>query len=322
MGKKVALLGCKGTTLDMLSDFTRRTGVQISQVITLPSNLGRRNNVAFFRGNEIRQHCKETGTACYTVNSYSLNDNEDITFFQNAGIDLLLVIGWERLLPDLVLSSLGLFACGMHGSPYGLPKGRGRSPMNWSLIDGHELFLSSLFRYTPGTDDGNIIGSRMFEINEFDTIATLHLKNRICMTDLLVTYLPNILRGQHHETPQPPTLPTFFPKRTKDDGRIDWRQTTKQIYNLIRAVASPYPGARTSVNGREVIIWEAIPFSRAIFPGHYKEGQILDVSVAGECFVVSTGDGSLLIQRFEGISVKNLEPERNLTCRQCDKFCE
>ena len=72
--------------------------------------------------------------------------------------DLLCALGWGRLVPEAVLQMLGKFACGMHGSAFGLPRGRGRSPMNWSIITGHNRFITSLFRYTPGMDDGDILG--------------------------------------------------------------------------------------------------------------------------------------------------------------------
>ena len=176
---KITLMGCKGTTLDLLNNIISEKAFNIDLVITLPENLGEKHGVAFYRGSEIVNYCKDKSIPVHVVKSYTLKDQADLKFFKEAQIDLLLVIGWERIVPDEVLKTLGRFACGMHGSPYGLPKGRGRSPMNWALIGGHNRFVTNLFKYNPFIDAGNIIGFQVFEINEFDTISSLHIKNRI-----------------------------------------------------------------------------------------------------------------------------------------------
>jgi methionyl-tRNA formyltransferase len=83
-----------------------------------------------------------------------------------------------------------------------------------------------------------------------------------------------------------------------EDGAIHWRNTTRDIYNLIRAVADPYPGAFTEVDGEQVFIWEATPFSTDF--GHdTAEGKIVQVFKTTDEFVVRTGDGTLLVSDWE-----------------------
>jgi methionyl-tRNA formyltransferase len=303
---RIALLGCKGTTLDLLNSVVSRNSFGVDLVITLPRAVAERNHVAYYKGNEIADYCNQRGVSNHLVRSYDLKDIEDIRFFKEAEIDLLMVIGWERLIPDDVMGTLGKFACGMHGSAYGLPKGRGRSPLNWSIITGHRRFITYLFRYNPLIDDGDIIGFKVFDVNPFDTIATLHMKDRIAMYHLLEMYVPLIESDQVVFYPQPPGKTTFYPKRAPEDSGIDWFQKTRQVYNLVRAVAPPYPPAFCYHSGKKLYIFEAYPFESGMFHHSIEPGTIVDVSISLGNFVVKTLDGTLIVRSFSGVRIADL----------------
>jgi len=303
---RLAILGSKGTTLDLIAGLHGAKAWPISAVVTLNGASAERNQVAFFRGTEIAAYCGAAAIPCHEVRSYGLTDPADHAFFATQRFDLLCVLGWERLIPEAVLRTLGKFACGMHGSAFGLPRGRGRSPMNWSIITGQNRFITSLFRYTAGMDDGDILGSRVFEINEHDTIETLHQKNRVAMLQVLTECLPQIASGEIAPTPQPRGDPSYYPKRTPEDGLIDWSASTRAIHRLVRAVAPPYPGAFAHLDGRRIGILAAQPFDAALFGSNVAAGTIVDVSVAAGRFVVKTADGSLLVTAFDGIAAADL----------------
>jgi methionyl-tRNA formyltransferase len=304
---KIALLGCKGTTLDLLNSIILQQSFNIDLVITLPQDIAEKNKVAFYQGPEIVDLCRRYAIPVHSVQSYHLKNDQDFQYFKREAIDLLLVIGWERLIPGEILNTLGKFACGMHGSPYGLPKGRGRSPLNWSILTEHTKFITYLFKYDSFIDSGQIIGFKVFDINEFDTIATLHLKNRIAMGQLLKLYVPLIESGEVTFLAQPPEKPTYYPKRTPDDSGIDWGQNTWQIYNLIRAVAPPYPPAYCYHHDRKIFISEAYPFESGLFHCSTVPGTIVDISVSLKQFVVKTMDGSLIIKQFNGADMEDFE---------------
>lgn len=90
----------------------------------------------------------------------------------------------------------------MHGSYKGLPFGRGRSPLNWSLIQGNCFFYTSLIKYNSGIDDGDIVDTKKFEINSHDDIFSLHTKNQMIMSFLVKKNIKKILN-------QPTTLKDF-----------------------------------------------------------------------------------------------------------------
>ena len=79
--------------------------------------------------------------------NYTMKDDKTRLLFDGIIIDILIVIGWQRLIPVWLLKKLSIGAFGMHGSSEPLPKGRGRSPMNWSIIEQKEKFITNLFNY-------------------------------------------------------------------------------------------------------------------------------------------------------------------------------
>jgi len=303
---KIGILGSKGTTLDSIHGLRQRGVVPIDVVLSLPRELAERNDVAFFSGTELEQYCLTNGIRFRHVSSYTLKGEADLALFREEAIDLLLVIGWERLLPPAILDCLGTCACGMHGSAFGLPRGRGRSPLNWALITGKRKFLTSLFRYNSGVDAGDVIGTVAFDVNKFDSIETLHAKNRIAMMELIERHYPLLRDGVASFVPQPPGRATYYPRRTEEDGAIDWRQPVHAVYDLIRAVAPPYPGAFCFYRGTKPRIDAAQPFDTGLFDRQQEPGLVLDVSISRSRFVVATGDGTLLVTRFSGVLATEL----------------
>ncbi|GAG17414.1 unnamed protein product, partial [marine sediment metagenome] len=239
-GKKIGFAGCKNVTKDCIENLIEG-GYRINNLITLSPEQGERFQVAGYM--DLKKFADENNIGVYYPEKYSLKSEKDQKEIKKAGLDLLICMGWQRLIPKWLLEGLSIGACGMHGSSEPLPKGRGRSPMNWSLIEGKKRFLTHLFFYDERVDSGDIIGVKEFDINYFDTAETLHYKNRICLNRLLLQHLPKILDKTIEVTSQSKEGATYYPKRTPKDGIINWKETTENIYNLIRAVTKPFPGA-------------------------------------------------------------------------------
>ena len=120
------------------------------------------------------------------------------------------------------------------------------------------------------------------------------------MNRLLKKYLPKLIDGTAKLTPQPKDVePTYYPKRTPEDGTIDWNESTLQIYNLIRAVTHPFPGAFSFLDGKDIYIWKAQPFDTKLRYDDNENGEIIEVFY-NNWFVVKTSDSSILITDYEG----------------------
>ncbi|MDO8368150.1 MAG: hypothetical protein Q7T20_15210 [Saprospiraceae bacterium] len=302
----LAIAGCKHTTKDLILGLLR-LGFSIDLVITIDSQTAENQQVAGYY--DLRDFLKEKQIRCYVAKTYSLKgqiDRENITGF---GIGVLLCMGWQRLIPEWMLNILKVGAFGMHGSNKPLPHGRGRSPLNWSLIQNKSMFFTHLFKYKPGVDDGDVVGYQLFDITPFDDAHTLHFKNLIAMIKLCEKELPGILENRFSTTPQKNVTPSFYPKRSEEDGVIFWNDSTLDIYNLIRAVTYPFPGAITYTTlqheTRTIKIWAAIPFDTHLRWDNLDAGQICEILYNGS-LIVKTGDTSILITSYEGILPQDL----------------
>lgn len=233
----------------------------------------------------------------YEVSDYSLNCLADKDLIEKLEIDILIVFGWQRLIPKWLLSRVRLAAVGVHGSPDGITKGRGRSPQNWSLILGANEFSFSLFELSDGIDSGKIISSSFYEISAIDDIASIYGKLTSKSIDLISDFLSNP-QEQLASAKNQGEEPTYYPKRIEADGSIDWNRGSKEILNLIRAVTKPYPGAFTFSKQGKIRVWKAheIQFTNA--NSNFSSGEIVWKSPSGE-LCVATGDGFIMINEYD-----------------------
>lgn len=301
--RRVGVAGCKHTTLELIRGLLQG-GFRVDHCVTISPEKGEEQRVAGYL--DLRPHLDELGIPWTLAAKYNLRSEEDRERMLALGLDLLLVNGWQRLIPDWWLDALPIGAYGMHGSSRPLPHGRGRSPLNWSLIQGKEVFYTHLFQYLPGVDDGPVVAVQLFDITPFDTALTLHYKNTLSMVRLCIDHLPSLLDGTARKMPQPAEGATYYPKRGAEDGLLYFEDDAATLYNLVRAVTRPFPGAFAYLDDdrdRPVTIWRAVPFdSRLTWPAA-RPGEIVAVFHDGGLVVRTGGTAgctSLLVQESEG----------------------
>ena len=207
--------------------------------------------------------------------------------------DLILSAYYRNMITTKVLELAPLGAFNMHGSL--LPKYRGRAPINWAVLHGETRIGMTLHRMVREPDAGNIVDQEGVEIGPRDTAEQAFRKVLPCARLVLSRRIDALLSGTAAETPQDPSQATYFGGRTPEDGRINWSQSSAQIFNLIRAVTDPYPGAFTDLGASRLMVWWAEPDSTAARGRSGTPGEILSVSP----LVVATGDGALELTRTE-----------------------
>jgi methionyl-tRNA formyltransferase len=188
-----------------------------------------------------------------TLQVHNVNQPDAVAWIRHHAPDLLLVVGWTQLLkPDLL--RVPKFAClGFHASL--LPKSRGRAPVNWAIIHGESVTGNSMIVLEPEADSGDIVAQRTIPITDEDDCNTIYQKVGQTEVDILDEILPLIQKGILPRRKQDDTQATVMPKRRPGDGLIDWKRSTREIYNWVRALTYPYPGAFSFLNGEKVWIW-------------------------------------------------------------------
>ncbi len=201
--------------------------------------------------------------------------------------DLILSVYYRHMISPQILALPRLGAFNLHGSL--LPKYRGRAPINWAVLHGEPRIGMTLHRMVKKADAGAIVDQEGTDLGPRDTAEQAFRKVLPCARRVLARQMDALLAGTAPEKPQDETQATYFGGRSPEDGRVNWTQGSAQIFNLIRAVTHPYPGAFTDVSGSRLMLWWAEPESPAARGRRGQPGEILSVSP----LIVATGDGAL-----------------------------
>lgn len=169
--------------------------------------------------------------------------------------DFIFSFYYRRLIPTAILDTARRGALNLHGSL--LPKYRGRCPVNWVIIHGERETGVTLHYMEAKADRGDIVAQRRVPITDRDTARTLYAKLTEAAAVLFRETYPLLRAGSAPRIPQDHGAATYFGGRTPADGLIEWAREGAEIYNLIRAVTHPYPGAFTHWQGQPLLIWEA-----------------------------------------------------------------
>ena len=147
--------------------------------------------------------------------------------------------------PLLAIPRRGAF--NMHGSL--LPKYRGRVPVNWAIIHGETETGATLHEMVEKPDAGRIVDQEAVAILPDDLAVDVFAKVTGAAERVLRRSLPKLVDGSAILRPQDLSKGGYFGGRRPEDGRIDWSASAKRVHDLVRAVAPPYPGAFTEVEG-------------------------------------------------------------------------
>jgi UDP-4-amino-4-deoxy-L-arabinose formyltransferase/UDP-glucuronic acid dehydrogenase (UDP-4-keto-hexauronic acid decarboxylating) len=198
----------------------------------------------------------------------------------------------EILAPD-VLRIARRAALNLHGSL--LPRYRGRCPVNWVLVNGERETGVTLHHMDARADRGDIVAQRTVPIADDDTALSLSRRLGNAARMLLRETYPRLVAGTAPRVPQDHACASTFGRRRPEDGRIDWTRPARALYDLVRAVTAPYPGAFTTWRGRRLLVWwaRAVDGIPATAPGEV-------VAIRRDAgVVVATGRGALVLERVQ-----------------------
>lgn len=274
--------------LKALIDMCRGFGDKIVAVVTHADNF--QENIWFAQVRDLAFQ--------YNLPVYQPEDPNDPAFVEAMrGLepDFLFSCYYRHMLKKPLLALPKQGALNMHGSL--LPKYRGRVPINWVLVHGETETGMTLHYMEVKADRGDIVAQKRVPITDGDTALTLFARMTVAAEELLRDSYPLLRTGQAPRMPQDHSQASYFGGRRPEDGRIDWTKPAREIYNLVRAVTHPYPGAFTSLGGRRLFIWWGRPLAEPVAPAAVS-GQIV-ARLLGEGLLVATGRGQFLIERAQ-----------------------
>jgi len=227
----------------------------------------------------------------YYASKYSLKAEADRRFFSENNFDIGIVLGWSKIIPQYVIDTFNIGIIGFHDTPFELPDGRGHSSSIWTLVLGYNVSHVYAFKLTEHVDEGDILAHRKLTVNIVDDISTLHIKQSLLMENMIYEAIDNLIR--ENGIPQNMGL-IKFRKRGEKDGKIIWHLGADRVYNLVRAITKPYPGAWTFYREEKLRIWRGVP----VYEVGGEPGKVL--AVIGDKFVVGCGKDSFLVTEWTG----------------------
>ena len=232
-----------------------------------------------------------------------INAQDSIEWIGALSPDALLCFGWSRLIKEPLLHLAPLGVIGYH--PAALPANRGRHPLIWALVLGLRETASTFFFMDEGADSGDILSQRPIDIYEADDACALYNRSTDTASAQLREFLPALANGRYSRVPQDHTRANYWRKRNRLDGQIDWRMSACSIYNLIRALSCPYPGAHFMRGEQEIKVWrsEVVVEPRA----NLEPGKVLSVEDGG--IIIKAGN--------DAVRLIHVEPEIILNVGEC-----
>ncbi|NLY78976.1 MAG: methionyl-tRNA formyltransferase [Lysinibacillus sp.] len=233
-----------------------------------------------------------------------LKGSEELQEILALNPDLVVTAAFGQILPKELLDAPKLGCINVHASL--LPKYRGGAPIHQAIIDGEEKTGVTIMYMAEKLDAGDIISQREIPIEESDHTGIMFEKLSFLGRDLLKETLPSIIAGTNDRIPQDESKATFAHNISRDQERIDWSKSAKDIYNQVRGL-HPWPIAYTTFQGENVKIWWA-KVGEPNFDG--RPGEI--VKIEKKSFEVATGKGTVQILEIQPAGKKRMSAEEYL----------
>jgi methionyl-tRNA formyltransferase len=228
-----------------------------------------------------------------------INDRKHLDWMSEKQPDVIFAVGFSQLISKDWLDLPRLGCIGFH--PTCLPKGRGRAPLAWLVLE-EKMGAASFFLMGEGADDGSIFVQEPFVIEQEDDASSVGFKIGKAMEVALGKWLPRLKADEWNPIPQEEMLASWYGKRTPFDGVINWNQSAYSIDRLIKSATKPHPGAFTFWKDKKMIIWQSKIEENISIKGVV--GRVL-IS-RDQCYLIQCGEGLLWISNVEDDILPNV----------------
>ncbi|HKS38786.1 MAG TPA: methionyl-tRNA formyltransferase [Verrucomicrobiae bacterium] len=301
---RIVFMGTAALACPALAALTRTPTFQVSGVVTQPDRP---------KGRDLRPHpspVKLLGASLHlpVLQPERARDESFIQELRQLAPDLIVVVAYGQILPGAILELPRHGCLNIHASL--LPKYRGAAPIQWAILNDESETGVTIMKMDEGLDTGGILGAETTAIGPEDNSQTVHDRLAAIGAELLLKTIPEYASGRITPRPQPATGATYARKITREDGRLDWNQPSRALWNRVRAFV-PWPGAFTffPISPRVTLlkVWRAEPIEAPAA----RTGEVLDAGKNG--IVVGCGQGALRILSLQREGGKQLNAAEFLT---------
>lgn len=243
--------------------------------------------------------CRENGIPYHLTTD--ANDEKALSFVKSLSPDICLCFGWSHLLKEELIKLFPQGAVGFH--PAALPQNRGRHPLVWALALGLKETASTFFAITPGADEGDILSQENIEIEYEDDAGSLYDKVIDVAVRQEIQLVDALEKGCISPKSQGGNAVNYWRKRGKADGQIDFRMSSRAIYNLVRSLTRPYVGAHLVYKEKEYKVWRVQELNLQGLD-NIEPGKVLAVNPDGT-FDIKAYDGGIRLVEFDPIDDLN-----------------
>jgi len=218
-----------------------------------------------------------------------INSKDSVNWISGLKPDIIFCFGWSSLLKEDLLHISPLGVIGYH--PSKLPKNRGRHPLIWAIVLGLEKSASTFFFMNDEADSGDILSQVEFDISSKDNAHSIYYKVTKIALGQIESFIPLLEHGGNSRIKQDELQSSYWRKRNEIDGLIDFRMSSRNIYNLTRGLSKPYIGAHIKYRGKKIKIWKV----KAIINSNenIEPGKI--IKVYKKTIIVKSSDGAIEI---------------------------
>lgn len=248
--KKVIFMGTPAFSVPILQALIDEETIEIVGVVSQPDRkIGRKQIIT---PPPVKQLAMEHNLTMYQPEK--LSGSDEMKEILTLDIDLIITAAYGQYVPTKLLNAPTHRAINVHASL--LPKYRGAAPIHYAVLNGDEKTGVTIMYMEKEMDAGNIISQREIAINDEDDTGNLFEKLSLVGRDLLMDTLPAIFAGENESIVQNEDEVTFSPMISKEQEKIDWTLTAREVFNHIRALR-PAPGAYTILEDQRFKIWAA-----------------------------------------------------------------
>lgn len=262
-----------GLNIELVGVVTKKKSSFNADFVDL-SELAKSNKIPYHYANDVNTHKTEQ-------------------WIKNKEPDIIFCLGWSQLLKENILDIPPQGVVGYH--PSKLPYNRGRHPLIWAIVLGLEETASTFFIMDKGADTGDIISQEVFPIHFEDKAMDVYERMITTALDQIEELVNKFNTGDIQRVHQDSGVGNSWRKRGKEDGKIDFRMSSENIYNLVRALSKPYVGAHFEYQGKDVTVWDTKIEKKA--PNNIEPGKVLNLD--NNKILVKTGDSAIWITEHD-----------------------